>query len=189
MKEKVYFSPDKRTWKPSPLLGQVVLITTLNADGTTNVAAKSWVSMMAFEPPLLALGCNVNHWTAQNILRKGECGGEFVVNIPGAELAEIVWASSSIPHPRPVECIGLTPLLAQQVMPPLIEECRAHLECTFVQSLTFGAEIILLGQIVAGSLDRAAVEASDPYAYLRLFAFLEDGTFGVIEKARHVNGS
>lgn len=35
-------------------------------------------------------------------------------------------------------------------------------------------------------MDRDAIEAENPYAYLRLFAFLEKNTFGVIEQARHV---
>ena len=104
MKEKVSLALDKRTWRPSPLLGQVVLVTSLNADGQSNVAPKSWLSMMAFEPALLALGCNLAHWTAQNVIDRHE----FVVNIPGAELAEIVWKAHTLSHPRPVERIGLT---------------------------------------------------------------------------------
>jgi len=58
------------------------------------------------------------------------------------------------------------------------------LECRLVQHLGFGAERILLGQVVAASMDREAVEADDPLAYLRLFTFLENGTYGVIEKGR-----
>lgn len=83
-KEKVNFDLDKRSWHPSPLLGQIILVTTLNEDGTSNLAPKSWTSMMALYPPILALGCKLKHWTARNIL----ANREFVVNVPGAELAE-----------------------------------------------------------------------------------------------------
>jgi hypothetical protein len=41
LKEKVAFDPDKHTWRPSPLIGQIVLVTTLNADGASNIAPKS----------------------------------------------------------------------------------------------------------------------------------------------------
>jgi len=41
-----------------------------------------------------------------------------------------------------------------------------------------------LGQVVAASMDREAVQADDLYAYLRLFTFLENDTCGVIEKGR-----
>jgi flavin reductase (DIM6/NTAB) family NADH-FMN oxidoreductase RutF len=183
MKEKVSLSPDKRAWRPSPLVGQIVLVTSLNEDGQSNVAPKSWVSMMAFEPSLLALGCNLSHWTAQNILRSKE----FVVNIPGDDLAEVVWKSHTKPHPRPVEGIGLTPVPAQKVKPPLIAECKAHLECELVQHLTFGDEVIFLGRIVAVSVDREALEAQDPYRYLRLFVFLEGSTYGVVERSRRLS--
>ena len=155
------------------------MVTTLNEDGRSNVAPKSWISMMMFDPPLLALGCNREHWTARNILRSGE----FVVNVPGDDLAHVVWKASALPHPRPVEAAGLTPLPAERVSAPRIEECRAHLECTLAEHLTFGNEVIFLGRILAVSVDEGAFETADPYAYLRMFAFLEPGTYGVIEKA------
>lgn len=185
IKEKVSFNTDKRTWSPCPLLGQIVLVTTLNADGVSNIAPKSWISMMAFDPPLLALGCNVTHWTAQNILARSE----FVVNIPGAELVHTVWDCCRIPHPRPVEAVGLTPIPAVRVRPPRIEECKAHLECVLDHHLLYGNEIILLGRIVELSVDKVPPEASDPYGYLQMVVFLEDRTYGVVERARKLVGT
>ena len=157
MKEKVAFDPDKHTWRPSPLIGQIVLVTTLNEDGLSNIAPKSWISMMAFEPPVLALGCNVRHWTGRNILERGE----FVVNVPGAELADTVWRTCDLPHPRPVEAAGLTPIPALKVKPPRVEECHAHLECVFDHSLAYGDELIVLAQVVSVSVDEEAVKAND----------------------------
>jgi flavin reductase (DIM6/NTAB) family NADH-FMN oxidoreductase RutF len=82
--------------------------------------------MMAFDPPVLALGCNIEHRTARNILDRKE----FVVNVPGAELVKVVWKSSELPHPRPVEAAGLTPMPVVQVQPPRIAECKAHKVCS-----------------------------------------------------------
>ena len=180
---KANLNLDKETWHPSPLIGQIVLVTTLNADGTSNIAPKSWISMMAFEPPILALGCNVQHWTGRNILERGE----FVVNVPGAELAETVWRACDLPHP--VEAAGLTPVPSLKVRPPRVEECHAHLECVLDRHLTYGDELVLFGRIVAVSLDAEALSADDPYAYLRMFAFLEDGMYGVIERAQQLSQS
>ncbi len=179
---KIPFSPDKHTWHPSPLLGQIVLVTTLNDDGTANVAPKSWVTMVAMDPPILAVGCNLQHWTARNILARRE----FVINVPGAELAQVIWDCSALPHPRPVEAIGLTPCPGLAVRPPRIQECKAHLECVLDQHVAYGDEVLLLGRIVAASIDEAATEATDPYRYLRLLAFLEDGTYGVIAQGKRV---
>ncbi len=180
MKAKVTLEPDKRSWSPSPLLGQIVLVTTLNEDGQSNVAPKSWVSMMAFEPPLLALGCNLTHWTAHNILRDRE----FVVNIPGEDLANLCWSMHALPHPRPVERVGLTPIPAQKVKSPLIKECKAHLECALAQHLVFGSEVVIIGEIVAGCVDQAIIESPDPYQLMKMIVFLENGKYGVIEKSR-----
>lgn len=181
-KEKTDITPGKGAWHPSPLIGQVVLVTTCNDDGTSNVAPKSWISMMALDPSVLAIGCNVEHWTARNILSNRE----FVVNVPGAELVETVWASHRLPHPRPVEAAGLTPLPSLKVKPPRIEECKAHLECTLDHHLTFGQEVVLFGRIAAVSVDADAIRSSDPYSYLRTFVFLEGGTYGVIERAHRL---
>jgi flavin reductase (DIM6/NTAB) family NADH-FMN oxidoreductase RutF len=158
----------------------VVLVTTLNPDGTSNIAPKSWLAMMAFDPPILALGCNLQHHTAQNILRERQ----FVVNVPGAELAEKVWRCQDLVHPRPVEAAGFTPLPAKAVAPPRVEECKAHLECELDRHLAYGQELILLGKIVAVSLDAEVCRAADPYAALQTFFYLEDGLYGVLEGAR-----
>ncbi len=180
MKEKVNLPLDKHAWHPSPLAGQIVLVTTLNEDGVSNIAPKSWISMMAFRPPLIALGCNLQHWTAQNALRTSE----FILNIPGAELAAAIWKCSDLPHPRPVEAVGLTPIPALKVQPPRVAECKAHLECRLAQHLIFGDEVILLGEIVALSMDKQALEWDDPYAYLRLLVFLENHAYGTVERFR-----
>ncbi|MFQ6103005.1 MAG: flavin reductase family protein [Candidatus Glassbacteria bacterium] len=184
MKVKVSHSTDKHTWHPSPLMGQIVLVTSLNQDGSSNIAPKSWISMMAFEPPLLALGCNMGHWTAKNILRSRE----FVVNVPGVELVETVWACHSLPHPRPIEAAGLTPIPSLRVKPQRIEECKAHIECTLDHHLAYGDEVILIGRIEAITTDENAGYARDPYEYLQMIVFLEDETYGVIERGLRVTG-
>jgi len=70
-----------------PLIGQVVLVTSVNREKIPNVAPKSWISIFARKPAIVGFGCNVNHDTSKNILSTGE----FVINIPGAELAKKIW--------------------------------------------------------------------------------------------------
>ena len=176
---KVPLALDKMLWHPTPLFSQVTLVTTLNEDGTSNVAPKSLVSMMILKPPVLALGCNLNHWTSRNLRRGREC----VVNLPGVELASEVWASQDLPHPRTIESAGLTPFPSREVRPPGILECRAHLECVYEREVVYGEEIVVLARVVAGTIDRDVLETQDPYAAMRLFAFLEEKLYGVIERS------
>ena len=161
----------------------MVLVTTVNKDGSSNVAPKNWISYMAFGPSIIALGCSTKHWTAKNILRSKE----FVVNIPGADLVDKIWEAGYLDHPRPVESLGLTPISSLKVRPPRIEECRAHLECVLDKHFSYADEIIILGRIVATSIDKSALEAKDPYEYLRMPVFLEDGTFGTVTRAEKLN--
>jgi flavin reductase (DIM6/NTAB) family NADH-FMN oxidoreductase RutF len=170
-------------WRPAPLVGQVVLVTTVNKDGTTNIAPKCWASMVASTPPTLAFNCNLEHLTAQNILRTRE----FVVNVPGAEMASAVWATGHLPHPRPVEAAGFTPLEAIKVKPPRAAECRVHLECRLDRHLKFGKEVLLIGRIVAASADSTVTTAKDPFASYRTFVYLEVGTYAIIGRARRVH--
>ena len=182
VKEKVPFSLERMVWHPTPLMNQVTLVTTLNEDGDSNLAPKSCVSLMIFRPLLLAMGCNLTHWTAQNLRRGLEC----VVNVPGAELAAKSWATSELPHPRTLESAGLTPVASRQVKPPSIAECRAHLECAFEREIVYGEEIIFLLRVVAATVDRDVLEAPDPYAVMRPFAFLEEKLYGVLEKGERL---
>jgi len=157
-------------------------VTTCNEDGTTNIAPKCWASMVASDPPHLAFNCNREHWTARNVLRSRE----FVVNIPGVELAEKVWSVSGLPHPRPVEAAGFTSLQANRVKPPRVEECRAHLECTLVDHKDFGREVWLLGRVLAATADAEIAKAKDPFRVMRSFVYLEPGTVGIIGSAFRV---
>ena len=81
----------------------------------------------------------------------------------------------------------MTSIPSLKVKPPRIEECRAHLECVLDKHFAYGYEIILLGRIVAASIDKTALEAKDPYEYLKMLVFLEDGTFGTITKAEKLS--
>jgi flavin reductase (DIM6/NTAB) family NADH-FMN oxidoreductase RutF len=181
-KVKVPFPLDRMVWHPTPLMNQVTLVTTLNEDGSSNVAPKSCVSLMIFRPLLLAMGCNLTHWTARNIRRGLEC----VVNVPGAELVSEAWAAAELPHPRTIESAGLTPVASRQVKPPGVAECHAHLECAYEREMVYGEEIILLLRVVGATIDRDVLEAPDPYAVMRPFAFLEERLYGVLEKSERL---
>ena len=177
-KHKVPFPLERMVWHPTPLMNQVTLVTTLNEDGTSNVAPKSCLSLMIFRPLLLAMGCNLTHWTAKNVRRSLEC----VVNVPGAELAAQAWAAAELPHPRTIESADLTPVASRSVKPPGIAECRAHFECAYERELVYGEEVIFLLRVVGAAIDQDVLEAPDPYARMRPFAFLEERLYGVLEK-------
>jgi flavin reductase (DIM6/NTAB) family NADH-FMN oxidoreductase RutF len=185
--KKVEIPAEKHAWHPSPLLGQVVLISSRNSRGEVHVAAKSWISMVASEPPMLSLACRISHRTAINILETRE----FVVNVPGEDLGARVWAAAETLAWSPDGDEGAWSLApASRVATPVVQECRAHVECVLDSSKRFNEEeVALFGRILAVSVDASILqgEPEERYRLLRPLLFLEEGLYGVLETARRVS--
>lgn len=185
---KVDFPVNKREWRPSVLPGQVVLVTTIDERGQPNVAPKSWVSMAAFgPPPKIMFGCTLDHATARNAL----ASKEFVINIPGEEIAERCWAcgmDSKTRGPDRFSKHRLTPIPSTEVRPPRVAECPGHLECRLDSSRQWDREVVLFGNIVAASIDSRALEddLAERYRLLAPFFFLEIGWTAPLGPARQV---
>lgn len=181
---KVAVEPDKRTWHPSVLPGQIVLVSTVDEDGEANIAPKSWVSMAALGGPIVAFGCTEEHRTLRNI----EATGEFVVNVVTEALAERAWAMIRYHGAERLRHSGLTFVPAQRVRPPLVEECPAHLECELDDIKRYGAEAFVFGRIVAASIEHYLLVGAPPEQYFRLrpVFYLEGGTYGSIDTAKRI---
>jgi flavin reductase (DIM6/NTAB) family NADH-FMN oxidoreductase RutF len=123
---------------------------------------------------------------AKNILSTGE----FVINIPGADLAKNVWKIvEAVPTgEKEIQELGLTPVKSVKLTTPRIAECKAHLECSLDWTKKYGDEMVIFGRVLLASVDREVVEAelSERYKQLKLFAQLDNGLYGVIKEAKQV---
>jgi flavin reductase (DIM6/NTAB) family NADH-FMN oxidoreductase RutF/uncharacterized protein YciI len=184
---KVTFPVDKAGWHPSVLPGPIVLVSTVDGRGQPNIAPKSFISMMAFGGPVLAFGCHESHATARN----AEKTGQFVVNVPPESLAERIWAMPASHGAERIARSGLSLLPARVVAPPLVAECKAHLECTLASVTRLGAEVIVFGTIVAAAIDADCLGApvADQYFRLRPVFFLEEGVYGSIDTAKRIGAA
>jgi len=169
-----------------PLVGQLVLVTTVNRDNIANVAPKSWISVFASKPAIVGFGCNMNHDTAKNILSTGE----FAVNIPGAELAKKIWKAAELEgtHKDEIKKIGLTQIKSKKISSPRIAECKAHLECALDWTKKYGDQVIIFGRVLLASIDKQAAEGEleDRYKYLKIITHLDENAYGVIKEAKRV---
>jgi len=187
--DKLPLPLDKHRWHPSPLPGQVVLVTTVDVEGRPNVSTKSWISMTAFgPPPVIMFGCNLDHATARNALE----AGEFVINIPGEDLAEACWnigTDQAVRGEDRFEANGLTPIPAERTQVPRVAECRAHLECETDGHRTWGREVAIFGRVVAASVDGGLLEgdAESRYAGLAPLFFLERRLMATLGPVRRVH--
>jgi len=132
--------------------GPVVLVTTAH-QGKVNIMTQSWHTMMEFEPPLV--GCVIsgrNHsFDALRITK------ECVLSIPSMELAKQVVGIGNCSGSK-VDKFGkfkLTPLPASQVMPSLIAECYANLECRVADTRMVNKYNFFVLEVVKAWIDPA----------------------------------
>jgi flavin reductase (DIM6/NTAB) family NADH-FMN oxidoreductase RutF len=126
----------------------VVLLTTLNPDGTANLAPMSSAWALGYT---VVLGLGRSGQTLANLARTGEC----VINLPSAELwsnverlapltgmhpVPEVKAEQFSYEPRKFEAAGLTPQASEVVTPPRVAECPLQLEAEVVGITPIGAD-------------------------------------------------
>jgi flavin reductase (DIM6/NTAB) family NADH-FMN oxidoreductase RutF len=120
----------------------VVLISTINEDGTPNLAPMSsawWLNQSCM------LGLSSKSQTVQNLIREQEC----VLNLPSIDLIPAVDRLTLLTGRNPVPeskamrgyqheadkfgIAGITQLPSQLVRAPRVKECPVHLEAKFVK--------------------------------------------------------
>lgn len=125
----------------------VVLVSSLNADGTPNVAPMSSVWWLGWN---CMLGLGAKGHTAANLLREKEC----VLNLPSASMVEAVNRLARLTGSNPVpphkqamgyryekdkfSVAGLTAHPSEIVKAPCIRECPVQLEAVLEDTHPFG---------------------------------------------------
>ncbi|MFQ5414842.1 MAG: flavin reductase family protein [Phycisphaerae bacterium] len=181
---KCAFPIDKRAWSPSVIPGPIVLISTVDADGVANVAPKSWVQMVAFEPPTLMFSGTKGNATEENILATDG----FAVNIVDEQLLPSVVGCLAWRGVERIERSGWRLEPARRIRAPLVAQAPAQLECSLVKTVSVGSGFVVFGRIIAARIDEAIGGAAgdERYDLLRQACFLEDGVYGIIRVTRRV---
>lgn len=163
-----------------PLLSpsRPILVTTRFRDGRINVAPFSWCTPVSQKPPILALALLTiprRQRSLINILREGQ----FIVNLPGPDLAQrLVMASYWYPKGvNKLEFLAFETGQAQVLDLPVLAECRAHIECRLQQAIPTGDHTLLIADVVAASYDPEVfgqgmlldLERAAPLLHLRHF--------------------
>ena len=179
---KLEVSTDKSQWHPTPLAAPLVLVTSRSSRGDPHVARKSWITMVSVAPPTLLLSCRLSHRTAINILETRE----FVVNVPGEDVAERAWRTVELPGEDGAD--GRWSYVdSVRVTPPRVQECRAHLECVLESTRRVADEdVVFFARIVSVSLDESLLSGTpaERYKALRALLYLEADLLGVVDAAR-----
>jgi len=182
--KKVDFPIDKSEWHPSLIPGPIVLISTYNSRKEPNVAPKSWLQMVSFKPSIIMFSGTKGNPTENNIM-KTKC---FGVNFVDFSMASIVYRCTKWSGRQRILKSGFKLTDASKIHAPLVDNCKAHLECRVHSTKTVGGAFVIFGQIVAASIWEkiVRVECKERYALLDEIVYLEPGMFARIDKAYQV---
>jgi flavin reductase (DIM6/NTAB) family NADH-FMN oxidoreductase RutF len=132
--------------------GPVVLVTTADRS-RVNVMTLSWHMMMEFEPPLVGCVLSARNYSFSLLMESRQC----VINIPTRDLAREVVACGNTSGRRrdKFAALGLTPVPAKYVLPPLIRECYANLECRVFDTRMAGRYNMFVLEVIKAWIDRS----------------------------------
>jgi flavin reductase (DIM6/NTAB) family NADH-FMN oxidoreductase RutF len=146
-----------RLFAPSACL---VMITTVDKDGAINAASFGTCVRVCHDPVFIAFTVGAPKDTCNNVLLTGE----FVVNVPPFErqiLEKVRVAGLEFPPGvNELEKAGLTALPSKVVRPPRIAECRSHFECRVEWTRQWLHRVMVVGKVVAASVDEGCVDAN-----------------------------
>lgn len=163
---RTVFRTDDPAVKPYPLLTSLVVprpiawISTLSIDGIGNLAPHSFFSVACANPPIVS-------WTSvghKDTLRNVLATGEFVVNLANLANLDQVNHSSAAFAADDDEAVELDIAIepSDHVAPPRVASSPASLECTLHSTIELGDSVLVLGSVVAITVDEDALVDGHP---------------------------
>jgi flavin reductase (DIM6/NTAB) family NADH-FMN oxidoreductase RutF len=148
----------KQLKKPFPALYPVplVLVTSVDEQGKSNIVTLAWVGTVASKPPQAAVAIRPSRYSHTVISQTKE----FAINIPNEDLLPVVDRCGHVSGARADKFtqMGLTPEPASQIQAPLIAECPANLECKLTQTIPLGSHDLFIGEIMAVHMDEELLD-------------------------------
>jgi len=132
-----------------------MIITTLHASGVANAGVFGAYTNLSGTH--LGAAISRSSHTYANIIRSGE----FVINVPGADLVKAirVLADAIAPDRSEVDEAGLTLKKGIVLETPSIAECAAAVEFRFDREIPVGAHSFLIGEIAGGWIKEAVLDS------------------------------
>lgn len=134
----------------------VTLITSVNKDGKPNILVITYVTGVNEEPAMFGIAIRQGKYS--NFLIKQT--REFVINVPTLDLIkEIDYCGTYTGKVvNKFQELGLTPVKAKKVKPPLIGECPINLECKLEKIVKLPSHDLFIGKVVALNVDKKVLE-------------------------------
>ena len=159
---------DAYTWMVSTILPRpIAWVSTISADGTTNLAPFSFFQGVCANPPtLMFVPVNTREGATKDTVRNIQQVPEFVVNLVPFALAEQMNATSaSLPYGESeIETFGVATTASERVRPPRVTAAPVAFECTLDRFVHIGegplAAHVTFGRILVAHVDDTVLGAN-----------------------------
>ena len=143
----------KKTLKPATLLFPLpaALLSVAAPGKRANIITLAWVGVVSSIPPMV--GVSIRPSRHSHALVKE--AGEFVLNIPADDMAEVVDGCGTLSgraHDKFAR-FGLHELPSGKVRSPGVAECPLALECVVRQAIPLGSHELFLAEVVSVTAD------------------------------------
>jgi flavin reductase (DIM6/NTAB) family NADH-FMN oxidoreductase RutF len=137
----------------------IAFVSTVGADGRTNLAPFSFFSGVSAKPALLSIAINDRAGRPKDTLRNLRETGDFVVNVVSEPLFErMVQTSGDWPEEvSEFELTGLTAVTSDLVRAPRLGESPVSFECRLHREFALEDTTMVIGEIVRGHVNEAVL--------------------------------
>ena len=140
----------------------IAWVSTVNEDGTANLAPFSFFTVVCVIPPMISLTIARNpDGSEKHTLKNVRETGEFCFNVVTQGVwKEMVDTANAIPEDDcEFENTGLTPIPSVKVKPPRVKEVPIHFECKLHQVIELGPNRhpLVIGEVVYMHVDPACM--------------------------------
>lgn len=183
---RIRLATDEPIWSRFFLVAPLVLVGTREPDESHDLAPKHMAMPLGWQN-FFCFACSPHHATYRNVERTGEFTASFPG--PGRILDASLAAAMREPDGSKPSLAALDTFPADRVAGVLVCDSYLWLECARERVIDgFGDNSLIVGQIVAASVDERALRASDSddadiIGGLPLLAYLNPGRFARVDQS------
>jgi flavin reductase (DIM6/NTAB) family NADH-FMN oxidoreductase RutF len=147
----------KIVWKPGTMLYPVPAVLVTSTHGkSVNVFTVSWIGTICTDPPMLSVSIRPERFS-YDLIKKS---GEFVVNLPGQDLAFAV-DFCGVKSGRDIDKFAELKLHIERgsiVKAPIIKECLVAIEARVKSVQELGSHHMFLAEVVAVNVEERLID-------------------------------
>lgn len=150
----------KLVWKPGTMIYPVpaVMVSCRNEE-IDNIITIAWAGTVCTNPAMVSISIRKSRHS-YNIIKES---GEFIINLPGKDLAFAV-DFSGVKSGRDIDKfkdLKLTKKMGSKVNVNMIEECPVNIECKLKEIVNLGSHDMFLGEVLAVNVDESLMDETN----------------------------